>query len=162
MCPWRHLPPLVLGLCLLAPGCTGKLQGNCSTCNADVLDDLGSGDVSITPSDLPTADSGDAPTLNPLKSVAYWAYQIQGLTQSGAVDRLVASRYDLLVLEPTRTDKQTSSFDSKGMVQQLHATTGKSGNTRLVLAYVDIGEAESWRYYWDSSWTPRAARTSLV
>jgi cysteinyl-tRNA synthetase len=36
----------------------------------------------------------------------------------------------------------------KGMVAKLHA--GKPG--RVVLAYVDIGEAESYRAYWQSDW----------
>jgi cysteinyl-tRNA synthetase len=89
---------------------------------------------------------------NPLKAVRFWAYQIQHLDRDGAVDRLVRSRYDMLVLEPTRTDRDSADFDSKGMVERLHATRGKSGKRRIVIAYIDIGEAESWRYYWKRSW----------
>ncbi len=29
----------------------------------------------------------------------------------------------------------------------------KNGGTRLVICYMSIGEAENYRYYWDSSWT---------
>jgi cysteinyl-tRNA synthetase len=103
----------------------------------------------------PKADTGATtpPSQNPLSKVKYWAYQIQGLDANGAVSKLVASKYDMLVLEPTRTDKGNSSFDSKGMVQQLHATKGKSGHKRIVIAYIDVGEAENWRYYWKSWWT---------
>lgn len=99
---------------------------------------------------------------NALRSVKTWAYQIQHLDHDGAVARLVASRYDMLVLEPTRTDRDSSDFDSKGMVARLHATRGKSGNRRVVIAYMDIGEAESWRYYWKRGWkkpTPKRRGT---
>ena len=89
---------------------------------------------------------------NPLRLVKTWAYQIQHLDRDGMVDRLVASKYDMLVLEPTRTDRDSADFDSKGMVSRLHATRGTSGDRRLVLAYIDIGEAESWRYYWKAWW----------
>ena len=37
----------------------------------------------------------------PLDQVRFWAYQLQGLSETGAVDALVDSHYDLLVLEPT-------------------------------------------------------------
>ena len=100
------------------------------------------------------AGSGDAAALA-LSQVEYWAYQIQSLDGVGAVDPLVASHYDLVVLEPTRTDVGASDFDTLGMVTRLKASTGSDGLRRkLVVAYVDIGEAEDWRWYWtwSSSW----------
>ena len=91
-------------------------------------------------------------SINPLKQVKYWAYQIQHLDRNNAVSKLVKTTYDMLVLEPTRTDKDNAEFDSKGMVDKLHATKGKSGKSKIVIAYIDIGEAESWRYYWKDDW----------
>lgn len=87
-----------------------------------------------------------------LKQVKFWAYQIQMLDRPGAVDKLVASRYDMLVLEPTRSDRDTSDFDTKGMVQRLHNSPGANLERRIVLAYIDIGEAEDWRWYWKNNW----------
>jgi cysteinyl-tRNA synthetase len=100
-----------------------------------------------------------------LSNVTFWAYQIQGLENPGAVDLLAASHYDMLVLEPTRTDwsSENREFDTRGMVERLKATLGRDGTRRkLVIAYVDIGEAEDWRWYWtwSKSWpadTPRPA-----
>lgn len=90
---------------------------------------------------------GTIPTA--LEAVQSWAYQIQGLDSNGAIDALVQSGYDLLVIEPTRTDVSSSGFDTKGMVARLKASTGHDGASRkLVLAYIDIGEAENWRWYW--------------
>jgi cysteinyl-tRNA synthetase len=151
----RPLPRLVL-LSLLVPACEGQVSGGTkSDASVQPVPDL-----RFTEQGAPVFPEGGAPPSdskvpqpgNPLSLVKYWAYQIQGVHKSGAVANLVASRYDMLVLEPTNTDRNNSSFDGKGMVQKLHATNGKSGHKRLVIAYIDIGEAESWRYYWKSSW----------
>ena len=87
----------------------------------------------------------------PLKGVEFWAYQIQDLSAPGAVDALVDSHYDLLVLEPTRTDWSSGDryFDARGMVARVKGSPASDGQHRkLVLAYVNIGEAEDWRWYW--------------
>jgi cysteinyl-tRNA synthetase len=91
----------------------------------------------------------------PLTSAKTWAYQIQGLEVAGAVDDLAKSRYDLLVVEPTRTDWSSPTnrqFDTPAMVRQLQASpAGDGAQRKLVVAYLDIGEAEGWRWYWH--WT---------
>ena len=93
----------------------------------------------------------------PLANVNYWAYQLQGISEPGAVDALVASHYDMLVLEPTRTDWSSDGdmdFDTRGMVRQLKNSPASDGvHRKLVIAYVDIGEAEDWRWYW--TWSPK-------
>lgn len=99
-------------------------------------------------------DVRPAPTAGPLEiyQVKYFAYQIQRLQDPGAVDKLAESRYDMLVLEPTRTDWSESSskyFDTRAMCERLKASRAYDGRHRkLLLAYLDIGEAEDWRWYW--------------
>ncbi|HXX92552.1 MAG TPA: hypothetical protein VEN81_02900, partial [Planctomycetota bacterium] len=84
-----------------------------------------------------------------LVKVRTWAYQLQRLPDGGSVDALVRSKYDLLVLEPTRTHKDQAAFDARKMVERLKASDAGDGRHRkLVLAYIDIGEAESERWYW--------------
>jgi cysteinyl-tRNA synthetase len=90
----------------------------------------------------------------PLDQIRYWAYQIQGVNESGSINRLVNSRYDMLVLEPTRTDwsSEDRNFDTREMVQLLKNSKAHDGiHRKLVIAYIDIGEAEDWRWYW--SWS---------
>ena len=102
----------------------------------------------------PQATHGAVADPLPLPQVATWAYQIQGLSRAGAVDALAASHYDLLVLEPSRTEKGNGDFATKAMVARLKATPAGDGSHRkLVLAYLSIGEAESWRWYW--TWSTR-------
>ncbi len=102
---------------------------------------------------LPLVATSAAPEAQPLAldEVGYWAYQLQAISEPGAVDALVASRYDMLVLEPTRTDWSSDDkfFDTRGMVARLKDSWAGDGvHRKLVVAYIDIGEAEDWRWYW--------------
>jgi len=99
---------------------------------------------------LPIVFNTGTPPM-PLADVTYWAYHIQDVSRPGAVDALVASHYDMLVLEPTRTDWSSDDkyFDSKEMVTRLKNSKASDGVRRkLIIAYIDIGEAEDWRWYW--------------
>ena len=87
----------------------------------------------------------------PVGQVRHWAYQIQGISAPGAVDRLGASHFDMFVLEPTRTDwsSRDKYFRTKALVARLKRGLASDGTHRpLILAYIDIGEAEDWRWYW--------------
>ncbi|MBN2135183.1 MAG: endo alpha-1,4 polygalactosaminidase [Acidobacteria bacterium] len=90
-------------------------------------------------------------------SVKYWAYQLQGMEEGDSVSQLVNSRYDLLVLEPLCTDwsyDEAKKFDTAGMVSKIKASKANNGTDRkLVMAYVNIAEAEDWRWYWvENNW----------
>lgn len=81
-------------------------------------------------------------------------YQLQGLEEPAAIERLAKSPYDLLIVDPVFTIKRSEHFDARGMVAHLKA--GKAG--RLVVAYVEVGEAERFRVYWGESWRPPTKR----
>ena len=89
-----------------------------------------------------------APSANPLKSVRNYLCQLENLDKPGAVDRLAQSGYDMLIVEPTFNIKSTRNFDARAMVKSLHDV--KPG--RIVLAYLNVGEAEDFRSYWGSEW----------
>lgn len=92
----------------------------------------------------------------PLNQVGTWAYQIQGLSEPGAMRDLAASTYDMLVVEPTRTDWSSDDrhFDTRDVVRRLKESPAGDGvHRKLVLAYIDIGEVENWRWYW--TWSRR-------
>lgn len=88
-----------------------------------------------------------------LTSVETWAYQIQKQHEGDAMDRLIASRYELVVIDNVRTVRDAdgaccASYDQAGDVRRLK----ESG--KIVIAYIDIGEAEDYRMYWRSGWRP--------
>jgi len=84
----------------------------------------------------------------PLAQVRYWGYQIQNMDRNGAVEAIINSKYDMVVIEPTVTYEY--DFDVKDMVQGIKASPASDGvHRKLVIAYIDIGQAEEWRWYWD-------------
>ena len=85
-----------------------------------------------------------------ISAVRTWMYQLQNLEDPAAVDRLAKSGYDLLVVEPTATLSANRGFDVKAMLAKLRA--GRPD--RIILAYLDAGQAETFRTYWDKSWKP--------
>ncbi len=84
-----------------------------------------------------------------LQQARTWMYQIQELESDRAIQALANTDYPLLVVEPNHNHKG-NPFDCRRMVQTLITMT--NGAKRLVLAYVDIGQAENWRTYWKEDW----------
>jgi len=102
---------------------------------------------------------------NKLKDVRFFAYQIQDISDEDRLDELVESKYDLVVIEPTRTDVTgDAGFNTREAVRKLKASKGHDGITpKKVIAYIDIGEVEDWRWYWSWSkgeWEAGARRPS--
>lgn len=71
-----------------------------------------------------------------------WLYQLQELEP----DRVRASRFDVVVTDPSR-DGTDEAWWPRETVDALR------GGGRVALAYVSIGEAESYRGYWRETWT---------
>ncbi|MCP4269592.1 MAG: hypothetical protein GY777_29140 [Candidatus Brocadiaceae bacterium] len=76
--------------------------------------------------------------------VKNWGYQLQDIK----LDDLTASPFDLLVIDYSRDGSDSGRF-TRGDIEILKKSL-KGG--RLVLAYVSIGEAESYRFYWKRGW----------
>ncbi|MCD6586916.1 MAG: endo alpha-1,4 polygalactosaminidase, partial [Candidatus Fermentibacteraceae bacterium] len=81
-----------------------------------------------------------------LSDVEYWMYQIQDQQQDGAIEALGATHYDMLVIDQTRSIVGEVGWDSAADVEYLQST-GK-----MVICYIDVGEAEDYRWYWQDGW----------
>ncbi len=90
-----------------------------------------------------------------LQQARSWMYQIQDLDTDEAIEALANTKYPLLVVEPNHNIKDTS-FNSRDMLQTLQ--TMSNGKQRLVLAYIDVGQAEDWRTYWQDDWVAPTSR----
>lgn len=90
-----------------------------------------------------------------LQSAQTWMYQIQDLDSPGMLEALAATDYPLLVLEPTWTEQGMEDLDARRMIEVLRWRP--DGAPRLLLAYIDIGEAEDYRIYWRDDWRPPSA-----
>lgn len=76
-------------------------------------------------------------------------YQIQDLDINDAIKSLAEKDYEMFVLEPG-DDFKESPYNTQEMINQLRYTP--DGRKRLLIAYIDIGEAEDYRKYWQNDW----------
>ena len=63
------------------------------------------------------------------------------------VDALANTNYDILVLDAFHRGTTPLSFDDMRKLRYK-----KIGTPRLLLAYIDVGTAQTYRYYWRSDW----------
>ncbi len=84
-----------------------------------------------------------------LGGVRSWAYQLQHADPQA----IARTPYDLVVIDYTRNgdpDLPLKPADVQRMKKK------PDGGRRLVLAYVSIGEAEDYRFYWNDEWVETA------
>jgi cysteinyl-tRNA synthetase len=80
-----------------------------------------------------------------LSSVRSWAFQLQNVDPV----EIKLSPYDVVVID-YGLDRRNATAFPRELVDLMR--TRSDGKPRLVLAYVSIGEAENYRYYWQDSW----------
>lgn len=80
---------------------------------------------------------------NPLSDVATWAYAIQDVGP-GRMRKIGALPVDLVVVD--QADRDGVAFDAADIA------TLRGANDKLVVSYLSIGEAETYRDYWDPAW----------
>lgn len=86
------------------------------------------------------------PARTLIQSATSWSYQLQKLDSAAAA----RTAGDVLV-----TDYSFDGTAAHVLGPEDVAALRKqpNGNRRLVIAYLSIGEAEAYRYYWDTDWT---------
>lgn len=88
-----------------------------------------------------------------LSEVKHWAYNIQQVDTMQQRNELVGTHFDLYVLEPVVTEKGQGGFNIAGLIKDIKDYNKVNyGKEPIVLAYVDIGQAEDWRWYWQDGW----------
>ncbi len=91
-------------------------------------------------------NDGDIATLADAKNFLYVIDSEPFGSRANFVSAVQATDYDVLIMDPFHDG---TAFT----VDQVTALRVKAnGGTRLVIAYVNIGAAETWRYYWDANW----------
>ncbi|WP_164860818.1 caspase family protein [Parasedimentitalea marina] len=89
-----------------------------------------------------------------LLNVQNWMFQLQDLDEDGAIEALAATEYDMLVIEAGYNFIDWS-YDTAQIIDRLKVKP--DGSSRLLLAYVDIGQAEDYRNYWLDDWVAPTA-----
>jgi len=80
---------------------------------------------------------------NPLLDVQTWLYHLGDINTDEAAD-VASGAYDLVVLEYARYDAEETPYTAS----DLDAMRGSDDT--LIVSYLSIGEAESYRFYWNT------------
>jgi len=96
---------------------------------------------------------------NPFAGVRYWAYQLKNLTAKTQA-RIARSPFDLVVVDYARGKGIPQIPLTRQQVAAMKHKPG--GGRRLIIAYLSIGEAEIYRYYWKRRWNNRRHRPSWI
>jgi cysteinyl-tRNA synthetase len=91
---------------------------------------------------LTYAESSPAQTGS-LAAAASWGYQLQKADPA----KLAAGKYEVLVMDYSLDGTDAGAYPAS----QIKATRSKG---KVVLAYLSIGEAENYRFYWQPGWVP--------
>ncbi len=83
--------------------------------------------------------------LSPLSQVKSWGYQLQHLDVAKAAE----SPYDVIVIDYSKDGSNDEALKPAELAQLKRKP---DGTRRIVLSYLSIGEAESYRYYWQWTW----------
>jgi cysteinyl-tRNA synthetase len=92
-----------------------------------------------------TSAEGEPTPARLLAAAKSWGYQLQNLDP----DKLAPSPYDMLVIDYSRDGKAARALTPE-QVDKIRVKP--DGERRIVLAYLSIGEAETYRYYWKWYW----------
>lgn len=82
------------------------------------------------------------------KTINSWFYYLGFEPTVNTLNQMINSNYDLVVIEPIFTDKGNADFPISALVADLH----NAPRPKQVIAYIDIGQAEDWRTYWQGGW----------
>lgn len=89
------------------------------------------------------------PAAGRLAGVKSWGYQLQRIQPA----EIALSAYDLVVVDYSRNGSDAGRF-TPAEVKAMQVKP--DGGRRIVLAYLSIGEAEDYRFYWEKRWVEPA------
>lgn len=91
-------------------------------------------------------NNNDILSLEEAKNYLYLISDAHFSTKSAFINAIDTTNYDVLFIDLFFKGQPFTKSD----IQQLK--TKDNGGKRLVIAYMDIGSAEKYRYYWESKW----------
>lgn len=89
-------------------------------------------------------DSAD----NHLEDISHWLYLIDVNLDEDTIVQIEESIYDMVVIDYIPSESYNTDFPMAEVVSRFHNAT----HPKLVIAYIDTGQAEDYRIYWQEEW----------
>jgi cysteinyl-tRNA synthetase len=84
----------------------------------------------------------------PVEDIEHWLYLIDVDLSEEVIDQIIDSEHDMVVLDFIPSEENNTDFPMAELVDQLH----NAPRPKIVIAYIDIGQAEEFRTYWQPGW----------
>jgi cysteinyl-tRNA synthetase len=94
-----------------------------------------------------TSGESDLPAVGEIR---HWLYLIDVDVEGDTIDEIVRSDHEMVVLDFIPSEANNTDYPMRDVIERLHGAT----TPKLVLAYIDIGQAEDFRTYWEPTWVP--------
>lgn len=103
--------------------------------------------LTVIPTGQPhNVNSDNITGLSDAKNFIFFINPVNYNTKSKFIAAVNATNYDVIIMDLFIEDQQ---FTQAEIAQMKHKANGGS---RLIVCYMSIGEAEDYRYYWNTSW----------
>jgi uncharacterized protein (TIGR01370 family) len=110
------------------------------------------GEVSIETSEENSESMMENPSIvnqkSSIENISTWLYLIDVNLDQGTVNQIADSSYDMVVLDYIPSESYNTDYPMARVIDHLH----NADHPKRVIAYIDIGEAESYRTYWQDGW----------
>jgi cysteinyl-tRNA synthetase len=103
-------------------------------------------DIPAFPSPIYNTDTNNINLLSDAKNFLYLINPPSGFSKSDFIDAVNNTDYDLVIMDLFLDDTPFTASEIESMKMK------KNGGKRLMICYMSIGEAEDYRYYWQSGW----------
>jgi cysteinyl-tRNA synthetase len=100
----------------------------------------------LIPSNPFQENADNITTLSQAKNYLYLISNSQYTSKQSMLDAISATNYDIVLIDLFYEDEVFASSE----INQLK--TKANGGQRLVIAYMSVGSAEKYRYYWQDNW----------
>ena len=101
------------------------------------------------PTTIFNENNNNITSLSQVRNFLYLINPGKFTSKTDLIKTVTATNYDLFIMD--MYFNETTEFTS-GEISQLRNKA--NGGRRLVICYMSIGEAEDYRYYWQTSWEP--------
>ncbi|MCK5197728.1 MAG: endo alpha-1,4 polygalactosaminidase, partial [Spirochaetales bacterium] len=102
--------------------------------------------IPVYPASPYNANSDDITDISHARNFLYLINSENYSTKQSFIDAVKETDYDIIIMDLYHNETAYSLAE----IEQLK--TKINGGTRLVVCYMSIGEAEDYRYYWNTNW----------
>ncbi len=103
--------------------------------------------LNVIPTGRPVNENNNAvTTLSQAHNFLYLINPENYISKAQFIDAVTATNYDAVIMDLFLEDEEFTAAE----VEQLKNKA--NGGRRMVICYMSIGEAEDYRYYWNTSW----------